>query len=324
MTKRSALATFRDLAPDQENLRDVVLAGLAQRRKAIPCRFLYDARGSALFEAICELPEYYLTRTEIAILEAHAAEIAALVGPRCQLVEFGSGASRKVRILLQAMASPAAYVAIDISREPLCRAAEGLAAAFPDLPVFAVCADYTRPLDRASLPPPDGGRRLGFFPGSTIGNFAPAEAVEFLAGCRRVVGPEGAILVGADLQKDPAVLNAAYNDAQGVTAAFNLNLLLRLNRELGADFDLRRFAHDACYDEAAGRVQIHIRSLADQIVTVAGRAVPLSAGERIHTEDSYKYTIAGFHRLAARAGLRAVRTWTDDAGDFSVHFLAPG
>jgi L-histidine Nalpha-methyltransferase len=321
MRERSALANFRDLAPGEESFRDAVLAGLGRRQKALPCRYLYDARGAALFDAICELPEYYLTRTERAILQEYAGEIASLAGLRAQLVEFGSGAIRKVRILLRALEKPAAYVAIDISREQLRAAADELAAAFPGLDIMAVCADYTRPLDPEALPAAPG-RRLGFFPGSTIGNFTPAEAVEFLAGSRRVLGPDGAMLVGVDLAKDRARLDAAYNDAQGVTAAFNLNLLLRINRELGADFDLDRFAHDAFYNEAAGRIEIYIKSLADQIVTVAGRAIRFAAGERIHTEDSCKYTIDGFRRLAARAGFRPVRTWTDKDRLFSVHFLA--
>ena len=321
MRDSQALAEFHDLAPGEESFRDAVLAGLGARQKSIPCRFLYDSRGSALFEEICELPEYYLTRTETAILEANAAEIAELVGPGCQLVEFGSGASRKVRALLRAFEAPAAYVALDISREQLRAAADALAADFPDLPIVAVCADYMRPLDLAPLPEASG-RRIGFFPGSTIGNFTAPDAVDFLAGSRQVVGSDGAMLVGVDLQKSPAVLHAAYNDAQGVTAAFTLNLLERINRELGADFARRRFAHDAVYNEAAGRIEIYIRSLSDQIVTVAGRAIRFAAGERIHTEDSCKYTIDGFYRLASRAGFRPVRTWTDPERLFSVHLLA--
>ncbi len=201
-------------------------------------------------------------------------------------------------------------------------ACDNLAGEFPLLSIVAVCADYTRPLDFGPLPEVRG-RRLGFFPGSTIGNFTPTEAVDFLVGTRRVVGPSGAMLIGVDLQKDVAVLEAAYNDAQGVTASFTLNLLARINRELDADFDRDRFAHDAFYNRADGRIEISIRSLADQIVTVAGRAIRFAEGERIHTEDSWKYTVDGFHRLAARAGYCPVRTWTDRNGLFSIHFLAP-
>jgi len=321
MRERSALAVFRDLAPEEESFRDAVLAGLARRQKAIPCRFLYDARGAALFEAICETPEYYPTRTEIGILERNAPEIAGLVGPGRQLVEFGSGAIRKVRSLLRAMHAPSGYVAIDISREQLREAAEALAVDFPNLDILAVCADYTRGLESWELPAAPGPR-LGFFPGSTIGNFTPVDAVDFLVSSRAILGPGGAMLIGVDLQKDTATLNAAYNDAAGVTASFTLNLLRRMNRELGADFDPARFQHDASYSEAVGRVEIYVRSLADQIVTVAGHAVRLSAGERIHTEYSYKYSIEGFHRLAARAGFRPVHSWTDRDRLFSVHLLA--
>ena len=324
MRHSGALAEFHDLAPAEESFRDAVLAGLTRRAKSIPCRFLYDERGSALFEEICELPEYYLTRTEMAILGDFAGEIAAAAGRHVQLIEFGSGASRKVRLLLEALEEPAAYVAIDISREPLRRAAEEVAAEFPQVPVVAVCADYLQPLRLPPLPARGEGRRVGFFPGSTIGNFVPEDAVDFLAGCRRVIGRGGALLIGVDLKKDKATLDAAYNDRAGITAAFNLNLLERINRELDADFDLDRFEHDAFYNEAAGRIEIYITSLADQIVTVAGRAIRFAAGERIHSEDSCKYTIGEFQRLAARAGFRPGRCWTDRDALFSVHLLEAG
>jgi len=318
-----ARAIFHDLAPATESFRDCVLDGLSRRPKAIPCRFLYDARGSMLFEAICELPEYYPTRTETAILAECAPEIAAAMGSACELIEFGSGASRKVRLLLGALENPAAYVAIDISREALRHAANALAASFPNLAVMAVCADYMRPMELPPLPSAGEGRRLGFFPGSTIGNLDQAAAIAFLAGCRKVIGDDGAMLVGVDLKKDPKILHAAYNDAQGITAAFNLNLLERVNRELGGDFNLARFAHDASYNAELGKIEIFIRSDADQIVTVAGQRFRFSRGERIHTEDSCKYTIGAFQQLATRAGYRAERCWTDPAALFSVHLLRP-
>ena len=321
MRRGAALAAFHDLAPAEESFRDAALSGLTRRAKSLPCRFLYDERGSALFEEICELPEYYLTRTETAILADAAAEIADLAGRHAQLIEFGSGSSRKVRLLLDALMEPAAYVAIDISREPLRRAAEEVAAEFPRVPVVAICADYLQPLRLPPLPARGEGRRLGFFPGSTIGNFTLEDAVDFLAGCRRVVGRDGAMLIGVDLKKDYELLDAAYNDRAGVTAAFNLNLLERMNRELNADFRLDRFAHEAFYNAARGRIEIYIRSLADQIVTVAGRAIRFAAGERIHTEDSCKYTVAEFQRLAAHAGFRPERCWTDAGELFSVHLL---
>src|SRR6516162_8160329 len=225
---------FYDLAPGEESFRDAVLSGLGCARKRIPCKFFYDERGSALFEAICRLPEYYLTRTEIAILEENASEIAAQMGRHCRLIEFGSGASTKVRILLEAIDSPAAYVPVDISREHLRDAAASLAEDFPSLPVVAVCADYTRPFPLPPLPGPNG-RRVGFFPGSTIGNFEPHAAVDFLANYACILGPGGEMLIGVDLKKDPEILEAAYNDRAGVTAAFNLNLLERINRELDGD-----------------------------------------------------------------------------------------
>lgn len=320
---RLARAVFHDLAPEAESFRDCVLEGLSRREKSIPCRFLYDERGSSLFEAICELPEYYPTRTETAVLAQAAPEIARLMGPRCELVEFGSGSSRKVRLLLAALVDPAAYVAIDISREALRHAADELAAEFARVPVVAVCADYMRPLDLPELPAAGEGRRLGFFPGSTIGNLDQTAAIAFLADCRRVIGSDGAMLIGVDLKKDEERLRAAYNDSQGITAAFNLNLLARINRELGGDFNLDRFVHDASYNAQLGRIEIYIRSEADQIVTVAGKRFRLARGERIHTENSWKYSVRDFHQLAARAGYRAARYWTDEEALFSVHLLQP-
>ncbi len=311
---------FYDLAPGEESFRDAVLKGLGRDPKAIPCKFFYDARGSALFEEICRLPEYYPTRTEIAILEENAGEIAAQMGPHCRVIEFGSGASDKARILLQALDRPAAYVPVDISREHLREAAASLAEDFPDLPVIAVCADYTGPFALPSLPGPDG-KRVGFFPGSTIGNFEPEAARRFLANCARILGPGGEMLIGADLKKDTQILEAAYNDRAGVTAAFNLNLLERINREIDGNLDLDRFEHFAFYNESEGRVEIYIRSLVDQTPAIAGRRVTFAAGELIHTEYSYKYSVPEFRALAATAGFRPVDTWTDRAELFSVHYF---
>jgi dimethylhistidine N-methyltransferase len=306
---------------DADDFRQSALMGLAQPRKAIPAKYLYDAQGSALFDAICELPEYYLTRTEIAILRARAPEIARLAGLRAALVEFGGGSCVKARILLDALEAPAAYVPVDVSGEHLERAAAALAADYPGLPVAAVCADYMRPF---RLPPAAlrADKRVGFFPGSTIGNLRPEEARAFLGHAARLLGRTGGeMIVGVDLKKDPALLHAAYNDSCGVTAAFSLNLLARMNRELGADFDLARFAHDAFYNAGRGRIEIYLRSLAEQTVTVAGRRVRFAAGERLHTEYSYKYAPDEFRRLAAEAGFRALESWTDPAALFSVHYL---
>jgi dimethylhistidine N-methyltransferase len=311
---------FYDLAPGEESFRDAVLNGLGRARKAIPCKFFYDARGSALFEEICRLPEYYPTRTEIAILEENSGDIAAQMGPHCRLIEFGSGASHKVRSLLHALERPAAYVPVDISREHLRDAAISLAEDFPSVPVIAVCADYTRPFP---LPPLPGawGKRVAFFPGSTIGNFEPDAAVGFLANYARILGRGGEMLIGVDLKKDPEILDAAYNDRAGVTAAFNLNLLERVNRELDGDLDLDGFEHVAFYNAVEGRVEIYIRSLADQSARIAGRTFHFAAGELIHTEYSYKYSVEEFRALAAGAGFRPVDTWTDPAELFSVHYF---
>ncbi len=318
-----AAFAFHDLAPGEENFRDAVLAGLGHAHKALPCKFFYDTRGSALFEQICRLPEYYLTRTEIVILEESAGAIAAHIGAHCRLVELGSGASRKVRILLEALEAPAAYVPVDISREHLREAAAGLAADFPDLPVLAVCADYTRRFPLPPLPGP-AGKRVGFFPGSTIGNFEPEAVVRFLDHCAELLGPKGEMLIGADLKKDPAILNAAYNDRAGINAAFNLNLLERVNRELGGDIDIDRFAHLAFYNEEQGRMELYLKSLADQTATIAGSRFHFADGELIHTENSYKYAIPEFRALARRAGFAPVHTWTDRNQLFSVHYFRQG
>lgn len=310
---------FLDLEPTEESFREAVIQGLGAPRKSIPCKFLYDSHGSALFEAICDLPEYYPTRTEMALLARHAGDIAALIGRDCQLIEFGSGASRKVRLLLDALERPAAYLPVDIAREPLLRAAAEVARDYPEIPVTAVCADYG-----AGMPlpaPPRGGRRVAFFPGSTIGNLRRPEAQGFLSSCAALLRNGGALVVGVDLKKDPATLNAAYNDSQGITASFSLNLLSRINRELDGDFDLDGFRHLAFYNEEAGRIEIYLESLRAQTVHVTGVAVELAAGERIHIEDSCKYTVPEFQALAQAAGFVPQAAWTDPQALFSVHYL---
>ena len=241
-------------------------------------------------------------------------------GFNCRLIEFGSGASQKVRILLQALDQPAAYVPVDISRQHLRDAATALAEDFPSVPVIAVCADYTRPFLLPPLPGA-GGKQAGFFPGSTIGNFEPDAAVAFLANYARILGPGGEMLIGVDLKKDPEILGAAYNDRAEVTAAFNLNLLKRVNRELDADLEIDRFEHVAFYNEAEGRVEIYIRSLVAQEARIAGTRFRFAEDELIHTEYSYKYSVAEFRALASRAGFRPVDTWTDPAALFSVHYF---
>jgi dimethylhistidine N-methyltransferase len=312
---------FHDLAVSEESFETAVLTGFARSRKALPCKFLYDARGSQLFDEICRLPEYYPTRTEIGILADRAPEVAQLMGPGVQLVELGSGSSRKIRLLLDLLQDVSCYVPVDISSEHLRLAAEAVADDHPGIPVAAICADYTADFELPAALQGGFAKRVAFFPGSTIGNLMPEEALMLLRSCWRLVGRGGDMLVGVDLVKDDAVLNAAYNDASGVTAQFNLNLLERINRELGGDFDLGRFAHVAFFNRAESRMEIYIESLVTQLVRIAGHGFRLNAGERIHTEYSYKYTIDGFRALARSAGWTPVETWTDPAALFSVHYL---
>lgn len=317
----NTLAKLRlhDLAPPQDDFLAAVLDGLGRARKTLPCKFFYDEAGSALFDAICQTPEYYPTRTELGILASAAGDITDLAGRGGVLVEYGSGSSRKTRLLLDAL-SPAIYMPIDISREHMLAACRELAADYAALHLMAVCADYTRPL-RLPAVARGGQRRLAFFPGSSIGNFAPLEALRFLKNVAQQLAADDGFLIGVDLKKDPAILNAAYNDAAGVTAAFNLNLLARCNRELGADFDLAAFAHRAFYNEAAGRIEMHLESTREQRVQVAGRDFVFMPGETIHTENSYKYQPDEIRHLAVQGGFEPQRTWTDAGELFAVLYL---
>jgi L-histidine Nalpha-methyltransferase len=307
-------------APEREAFRRDVLHGLRRPHKELPCKYFYDTRGSRLFDAICRLEEYYPTRCEREVLRRHGEEIADALGPGVVVIEYGSGSSLKTRLLLERLRRPAAYVPVDISREHLMRAAERLRARFPGLPVRPVVADFTRPFRLPDLP---AGRRVVYFSGSTIGNFPPAEAADLLAGIRRLCGPDGGLLIGVDLKKDVAVLERAYNDARGVTAAFNLNLLERINRELGGDFDPARFRHVAFYDPSHGRIEMHLVSRDEQVVRVGGVAFPFRQGESIRTENSYKYSPEDFATLTGRAGLAVRAVWTDEGGLYSVQYLEP-
>ncbi|MCP3959477.1 MAG: L-histidine N(alpha)-methyltransferase [bacterium] len=305
---------------DEDAAATEVLAGLARVPKQIHSKFFYDQRGSELFDRICELEEYYLTRTELAIMRAHAVEMAALLGPRVTLVEFGSGSSIKTPLLLDALEEPAAYVPIDISGEHLEATAKKLTARYPEIEVLPLWADYT---DAVKLPATSGdaGRRAVYFPGSTVGNFTPAEAKDFLRRVATLAGLDGALLIGVDLDKDPDVLHRAYNDAAGVTAEFNLNLLARFNRELGADFDLRAFRHHALYNQGDGRIEMYLISERPQTVRIGETAIRFEAGEKILTEYSYKYSLERFRRIGAEAGFEVRRVWTDDDQLFSVQYL---
>ena len=297
-----------------------LLAGLARRPRAIAPKFFYDAAGSSLFDRICELPEYYPTRTELALLSLHAQEMAECIGADADLVEFGAGSSHKIRVLLDALPGARRFVPIDISAEHLHDAAALLRADFPWLEVRPLAADFTRPFE---LPPLAGApaRRVGFFPGSSIGNFTPDEALGFLRQARALLRG-GGLLVGVDLVKDPAVLHAAYNDAAGVTAAFNLNVLVRANRELGANFDVSAFAHYAFYEPLRQRIEMHLLSRCTQQLRVCGHDFEFAEGESLHTENSYKYSVDGFRALAEQAGFEARACWIDDRRWFSIHWLA--
>ncbi|MFT7723481.1 MAG: L-histidine N(alpha)-methyltransferase [Roseateles sp.] len=298
-------------------------AALGRSPKAISPKYFYDEAGSRLFERICELPEYYPTRTELALLRAHAAGMAARFGGRVQLVEYGAGALRKVRLLLDALPCDGVqFVPVDISGPHLLAACDALAGDYPDLALQPLVADFTRP---HTLPPcAPGARRVGFFPGSSIGNFTPAEADAFL----RLAAGElrgGGLLIGIDLVKDPGLLHAAYNDAAGVTAAFNLNLLERARRELGAEFPAGGFAHLAFYNPAYRRIEMHLRATRPLELRLGGEVYPFHEGETLHTEHSHKYTVAGFQALAARAGFKPGQVWTDPNRWFAVLWLeAPG
>jgi dimethylhistidine N-methyltransferase len=306
-------------APDVSEFATALLTGLSAPAKSIPCRFLYDAAGSALFERITELPEYYPTRTETRILRERAEEIARDAASGNVLIEFGSGSSTKTELLLAKMHRLHAYVPIDISHTALGDARTRIGRRFPDLRVLPVCGDFSQAL---ALPPEiDGRPRLGFFPGSTIGNLTEAAAVKLLANMAKILGHGARLIIGADLKKDVRRLLSAYDDKEGVTAAFNLNLLKRANRELETDFDVGQFDHLATYDERHGRVELYLVSQAEQTVNVLGERIAFAAGERIHTEHSHKYDVAGFHALAAKAGWQPLKVWTDADELFSVHVL---
>ncbi len=297
-----------------------VLEGMGRTPKSLPCKYLYDARGSRLFDRITELEEYYPTSTEFAIMEEHLDEIVACLGSRCLLLEYGSGSSLKTRLLLDRMPEPAGYVAIDISKEHLSASMRRLQEMYPRIPMRAVPADYT-----TSFAVPSNGfdaaRTAVYFPGSTIGNFEPHEAHAFLARMAQAAGPGGGLLIGVDLEKDRATVEAAYNDSQGVTAAFNKNLLRRMNRELGATFDLDAFRHRAVYNLDEGRIEMCLVSACDQTVRVNGHRIRFEEGEPICVEYSYKFTLERFRGLAKRAGFSVRNVWMDANRLFSVQYL---
>ncbi len=320
----SSAAALLNLQPNAAQFLADVVAGLRRSPKALPCKYFYDERGSRLFDEICLLEEYYLTRAEDEIIKRHAQEMADQIGPGVMLVEYGSGSSTKTRALLDRLADPVAYVPVDISREHLHRTAAALSRAYPRIEILPVCADFTKPfrLPRSRREPTHSAV---FFPGSTIGNFQPAEARAMLGQIAPMCGLGGGLLIGIDLQKDVGTIAAAYNDGRGVTAEFNLNLLGRINRELEGDFDLDQFQHRAVYDPRAGRIEMSLVSRRAQLVTVGDQSFEFAAGEAITTEYSHKYTVEGFATLAADAELTLRRTWMDDKQQFAVlHFALLG
>jgi L-histidine Nalpha-methyltransferase len=310
---------FHDLHPPPENLLQEVETGLQKTPKSIPPKFFYDEKGSDLFHQITQLPEYYLTRTEVSLLFRIQDEVAECIGGNAHLIEYGCGSSQKVRLLLDALDRPRTYFAVDISKFHLLSLCQTLAVNYPEMTVAGICADFTTSFP---LPPlAEEGRKIAFFPGSSIGNFEPGEAVHFLKNIRSTLGPDSGLLIGVDLKKAPALLHAAYNDAKGVTARFNLNLLERINRECGADFRPFNFKHRAFYNEDLGRIEMHLVSLRGQSVSIGGRRTAFRKDESIHTENSYKYSVPEFQDLARQAGWIPSKVWKDEKDFFSIHFL---
>ena len=317
---RTAMPPVSEVAPAGSDFLADAITGLSSNQRTLPCKYFYDARGAALFQKICELPEYYITRTEIDILDRNRAEIASHLGPNIELIGLGTGAGTKTRILIETLKDPAVYIPVDISEKQLRESTALFQKIFPNMEILPVCADYLQPV---VLPTPShkAVRNVVYFPGSTIGNFEPDEALEFLRRVANVCRENGGLLIGADLKKDPLVLEAAYNDRAGVTAQFNLNLLTRLNRELGADFDLESWRHRAVYNSDAGRIEMYLISEIDQFVHLDEQKFHFRTGEKIITEFSYKYAPEEFARLAGKAGFRFVRMWTDNARLFGVFYF---
>ena len=317
---RTAMPPVSEVAPAGSDFLADAITGLSSNQRTLPCKYFYDARGAALFQKICELPEYYITRTEIDILDRNRAEIASHLGPNIELIGLGTGAGTKTRILIETLKDPAVYIPVDISEKQLRESTALFQKIFPNMEILPVCADYLQPV---VLPTPShkAVRNVVYFPGSTIGNFERDEALEFLRRVANVCRENGGLLIGADLKKDPLVLEAAYNDRAGVTAQFNLNLLTRLNRELGADFDLESWRHCAVYNSDAGRIEMYLISEIDQFVHLDEQKFHFRRSEKIITEFSYKYAPEEFARLAGKAGFRFVRMWTDNARLFGVFYF---
>jgi dimethylhistidine N-methyltransferase len=317
---------FIDLHPEVANFRQDVIKGLGQTTKSLSPMYFYDERGSQLFDDICALDEYYLTRTEMQIMKESVHQIIEEIGPSVFLIEYGSGSSWKVRLLLEHFDKPAAYIPIDISKDHLLATVKKLAKRYPRIPMVPICADYTNlhnlpDLSETPLVMGEHDKKVVYFPGSTIGNLVPDEAVKLLRTTRDLVGSDGGLLIGVDTKKEKAILEPAYNDSQGISAEFNLNLLHRMNRELDTNFDVKAFEHHSFYNEKFGRIENHLRSLQEQTVSLQTHSFKLEKGETIHTEYSYKYDDEDIKKLTHQAGFVLVKSWKDDDGMFGVHYL---
>jgi L-histidine Nalpha-methyltransferase len=324
MAEDPVIAPYSVSIPESSDFLADVLAGLCSNPRTLPCKYFYDERGAALFQRICELPEYYITRTEIDILDRNRADIASQLGPKVELIGLGTGAGTKTRILIEALEDPAVYVPVDISEKQLRESTPLFRRIFSNVEILPVCADYLQPV---ILPSPrhDAARNIVYFPGSTIGNFEPDEAGAFLRRIANVCLGGGGLLIGVDLKKQRQVLEAAYNDRAGVTAQFNLNLLERINRELGANFDLDHWRHRAIYNSNAGRIEMHLISDIDQFVDLGEHKFHFPRGDKIITEFSYKYAPDEFAALAGKNGFEFVRMWTDEARLFGLfYFICTG
>ena len=319
-SKEDKQVHLHDFKPGHERFLAEILNGLRKPQKELPSKYFYDERGAQLFDSICALSEYYIPRVEDSIMKTYIEEMADLIGPRSLLIEYGSGECKKVRILLDHLHDPVAYVPIDISRQQLLCATEDLSVSYPTLEVLPVCADYTSSF-KLPVPRRQSERIVVYFPGSTISNFDPIPAKNFLEHIAQVCGPGGALLIGVDLKKDATVLHRAYNDSQRVTAAFNLNLLHRINRELNCDFQVDSFEHYAFYNPRKGRIEMHLVSLRDQSVHLDNATVNFARGESIWTESSYKFNLDEFEEMVAAAGFKVERVWTDEKQWFSVQYL---
>ena len=320
MTGDPSTAAEQISPPESSDFISDAIAGLSSNPRTLPSKYFYDERGAALFQKICDLPEYYITRTEIDILDRNRAEIASHLGPNIELIGLGTGAGTKTRILIEALETPAVYIPVDISEKQLRESTANFRKTFPDLEILPVCADYLQPV---VLPSPHHkpARNVLYFPGSTIGNFEPDEAVQFLRRVANVCRENGGLLIGADLKKARDVLEAAYNDRAGITAQFNLNLLARANRELGADFDLDQWRHRAIYNSDAGRIEMYLISESDQFVHLDEQRFHFRRSEKIVTEFSYKYSPQEFSALAGKAEFEFAHMWTDDARLFGVFYF---